>query len=229
MKMLRRTLTIAILLFSICALAQTPASRYDPGHSGPKREQKSFSDFAFSRINPQDINYGERIEQWRQSVLDSTVRQYGFWADWFAIAMLGMAFTTMYWQHRQNQNVRFHAARLLAAYGSDLQQARAGRDQLQSEYERLKRLLEQRSEEAPEPKQAAVKRENLAPATSRVQLLENSAGQNAPEQQLRQENDRLKRQLGQENETSASLRRQVTTLTKRLEDEQQRTRKLRGE
>lgn len=230
MKLSQRMLPIALFV-SICASAQAPKSSYDPTPGHSKGQPKSFTEFVFSRINPRDIDYGVRIEEYRQSALGATVQDAGFWADAFAVAMLGMAFIMIYWQHRKNQNVRFHTARLLIVYRSELAQARAHGEQLQSQYERLKRTLEERSQDVLDAKPVTAKRDIAAAGTanSGAQTLQNSSGQRPTEQQLREENERLKRQLGQDSDTSASLRRQVTTLTKRLEEEQQKIRRLRGE
>lgn len=228
MKTSRTILIVIVFLFLFGAVGQAQNSRYDPSPARGTGKQKSFVDFVFGRINPQNIDYGERIEQWRQGMLDSTVRDYGFWADAFAIMVLGTAFGIIYWQHRQNQNMRFHTARLLCVYHSELAAARTRGDQLQSQYEHFKRAAERQPEEALPVKQPPATREN-ASAGGLTQLLENSGRQPAVEQQLRQENEKLKGQRIKDNATIDSLRRQVATLGQKLEGEQQKMRKLRGE
>ena len=230
MRGLRTILGAMLLLGAICAWAQAPASRYDPTPAHNNGQQKSFVDFVLGRFNPSDVDYGQRIEEWRQRGLDSTVRDLGFWADAFVMAMLCLAFFMAYWQYRQNQSLRFHTARLLAAYRNQLVQASTHNRELASQYEQLRRAADEPPQEAVLAKTASATRGTSASETgsARVQLLENASTQPASEQQLRQEIDRLKRQLSQENQTSSSLRRQIATLGKRLEEEQQKNRKLRA-
>lgn len=230
MRRLRIMLGIALLLSSICAWAQAPDSHSDPSPLHNNEQRKSFVDFVLSRFNPQDIDYGQRIEQWRQQALDSTVRDFGFWADMLVMLMLCLAFVMAYWQYRQNQNLRFHTARLLAAYRNQLVQASAHNRELTSKYEQLRRAADEQPQEAVVAKTASAARGTSVSETgsARVQLLENAGTQPPTEQQLRQENERLKRQLRQENQSSSSLRRQITTLSQRLEEEQQKSRNLRA-
>jgi hypothetical protein len=223
-------LGIALLLSSICAWAQAPASHFDPNPSHNHGQRKSFVDSVLGRFNPGDIDYGQRIEEWRQQALDSTVRDVGFWADMFVMLMLCLAFLMAYWQYRQNQNLRFHTTRLLAGYRNQLVQVSAHNGELASKYEQLRRAADEPPQEAVLAKTVSAARGTSVSETgsARVQLLENAGSQPPTEQQLRQENERLKRQLRQENQSSSSLRRQITTLGKRLEEEQQKSRNLRA-
>lgn len=230
MRVFGTILGAALLLGSICAWAQAPTSHYDPSPAHNNGQQKSFLDFVLGRFNPQDIDYGQRIEEWRQRALDSTVRDLGFWADVFVMVLLCLAFLMAYWQYRQNQSLRVHTARLLAAHRNQLAQASAHNRELATKYEQVRRAEEEQPQEVVLAKTAPATRGASASETGsgRVQLLENAGAQPPTEQQLLQENDRLKRQLSQENQTSSSLRRQVATLGKRLEEEQQKSRKLRA-
>ncbi|HWH58421.1 MAG TPA: hypothetical protein VN682_12370 [Terriglobales bacterium] len=230
MRRLRTMLGIALLLSSICALAQAPASHFDPSPLHNNGQRKSFVDFVLGRFNPGDIDYGQRIEQRRQQALDSTVRDFGFWANMLVMLMLCLAFFMAYWQYRQNQNLRFHTARLLAAYRNQLVQVCAHNRELASKYEQLRRAADEPPQGAVLAKTASATRGTSATesGSARVQLLENAGTHPPTEQQLLQENERLKRQLSQENQTSSSLRRQVTTLGKRLEEEQHKSRNLRA-
>jgi uncharacterized coiled-coil protein SlyX len=188
-------------------------------------------DSSLSLLNPRNIDYGMRIEEWRQNALDSTARDFSFWADAIAAGVLGMIFIFIYWQFRQNQSVRFSTARLIAGYENELVVVRDRFAKLSAEYRRIKCTADEQMEDTARSKPQAVKRENAAPGNgnSMERVPAGSSGQTAVQLQVRGDDGSLNQQLAGANDTIGNLRRQVSALTKRLEEEQQKNRKLRGE
>lgn len=212
-----------VLLSAGGGTGQTPGSNYDPAASRRAGPQKSFLDWTLGRINPRDINYGDRIEEMRQRALDATVRDVGFWADATAVLVLGVAFVVIYWQYRQIRRLKFTTADLLVAYHNDLTALRNRFDQLLAEYNLIKQGRDERPEKIPVPRPQPLRLDSAASRNIKPPSNSNG-GTPAPT-----EDGNVQQQLVHANETIGSLRRQVSTLSKRVEQQQQQSRKLRGE
>src|SRR5215471_18841704 len=113
-------LLITVLLAVCLAASQVPRSSYDPAPAHRSGQQKSFIDWAFSQINPRNINYGERIEEMRQSVLDNTLRDPAFRAEALLIAALCVLFVFYWWECRTTGSLRVSTTRIVTAYDNEL-------------------------------------------------------------------------------------------------------------
>lgn len=231
MKSSRCVLFMSVLFMVCLAMAQPSRSHYDPAPARRAGSQKGFVEWVFSRINPQDIDYGARIEEMRQDALDATVRDDSFWTDALAIGVFGMTFGLYYWQHRQNQRIRFSTTRIITGYHNELAVARDRLANLSAEYARIKAAPDDPFEAGLVSRPPASKRETASSGNSNSKDAASGTSNepSAVERQLREEKDNLSQQLARGNETIGSLRQQVATLTRRLEEEQLKNRKLRGE
>jgi hypothetical protein len=231
MKPLRASVLSTLLLAACLAMAQETRLHHDPAPARSAGPHKSFVDSSLGLLNARNIDYGLRIEEMRQSALDATVRNYNFWADAMAVGVLGVIFIYIYWQSRQNQSVRFSTARILVGYENELVVVRDRFAKLSAEYNQLRRTTDGQMEGTIAPKPQAMKRENATPGNGNnmEKIPAGGNGQTAVALQVRGEDGGLNAQLVAANDTIGSLRRQVSALTKRLEEEQQKNRKLRGE
>jgi hypothetical protein len=211
-----RLLLMIMSLATCLAFAQVPRARYDPASSSHAKDQKSFVEWAFSRINPGNIDYGARIEEIRQGLLDDTLRNPEFRAKALLIAALLGLFIAYWWECRTNGNLRVSTTRIVAAYHNELAVARDHIVKLTTEYGQAKRILDDQKETTLPMRAAAGKREEGGAAASKIAAV--PAGP-APSQVTME-------QLLIENN---SLKQQVKTLTTKWQEEQQRNRKLKGE
>lgn len=209
--------SVLVVLFAAClATAQVPRSRFDPAQAHPAEQQKSFVDWAFRQINPRNIDYGERIEQMRQSVLDNTLRDPSFRGETLLIAALCVLFTFYWWECRTNGSLRVSTTRIVSAYHNELAVARDQIAKLSAEYAQAKRQLDEQTDAASVVKAAVGQREDVATNASKKEVVPAKSG-----------NDQLTvEQVLTENN---SLKQQVKTLTTKWQEEQQRNRKLKGE
>lgn len=227
MKPVFGTLLIALLFASTIALAQTPRSRYDPAPVRGTGGQKGFVEFVFSRINPHNIDYGMLIEEFRASILDTTVRDVSFWADAFAAGLLILSFGIIVWQNRRIQGMRFSTARILTGYHCELTEARNYIATLSTEYKQMKRAADEQKEDSLSAKPQLPKRDGGPAASNKDRVLPSEPS--PAERKLREDNERLKEEVAHSGRTVGNLRQQLSALTRRLEEEQQKSRKLRGE
>jgi hypothetical protein len=222
---------LLVLLFSMhFATGQAPRSRFDPAPPRHAAQQKSFVDWAFSRINARNIDYGARIEEWRQGFLDDTVRDPSFRMEALLIASLCVLFLVYWWEVRTTGALRVSTTRIITAYESELAVAREQIAKLSTEYARSKRLLEEQMEvvvAAKPQKSKPVSEVPAAPGTKETAVADKNG--KADEPPIGDNGSGLSQQLLEANQIIGSLRRQVGTVTKKLEEEQQKNRKLRGE
>jgi len=224
MKCSNTILSLTLLLAANLTAAQIPRSHYDPAPAHATGQQKGFVEFVFSRINPQNIDYGMRIEEFRASVLDATVRDVSFWADAFAAGLLVLSFGIIVWQQRRIHGMRFSTARIVTGYHCELTQARDQIARLSAEYNTIKRAADEEKEETFFAKPQPAGRENSARdnGKSPVKLAAIATQTAAPGGDPNPE-------LAKANQTIGSLRKQVNALSRRLDEEQNKNRKLRGE
>jgi hypothetical protein len=213
------------------ATAQGPRSHYDPAPGRRTGPQKSFVDSSLSLLNPGNIDYGMRIEEVRQNALDATVRDSGFWADAIAAGILGVIFIVICWQSQQNKSIRSSTARLVAGYENELVVVRDRFAKLSAEYNQIKRAADEQMEDTLRSKPQVARRENVAPGNGHTmeKVSGGANGQTAVALHVREDAGSPNPQLVAANDTIGSLRRQVTALTRKVEEEQQKNRKLRGE
>lgn len=124
-----------------------------------------------------------------------------------------MMFLIVLWQDRQNRRMKFSTARVVAAYHNELTVARDHISRLSSEYTQAKRILDEYKEASLALRLSGAKRDAV-PANSKNTAAATSDGQPAREQLLIE---------------NGNLKQQVKTLTNKVQEEQQKNRKLKGE
>lgn len=221
-------LLLPLAMSAVCfAVAQVPSSRYDPGAGRRPTQQKSFIEWAFSRINPRNIDYGARIEAMRQDLLNGTVRNPEWWGKALLIAALTGLYIAYYWEVRRSGRIIVSTARVVAGYENELVMARGQITKLTAEHRRAKRILDDQVEAAKSQKSKST---GSAPSEDGLKANAYGDGKDRPnEPQTEGQDSELSQQLLAANQTIGSLRRQVGTLTKKYEEEQQKNRKLKGE
>lgn len=228
--MMKRAMRLLLLLAAsaVCfAAAQAPRSRYDPGAGRHPAQQKSFVEWAFSQINPRNIDYGARIEAMRQDLLDVTIRNPEWWGKALLIAALLGLYVAYWWEVRRSGGIVVSTARVVAGYENELLMARGQITTLTAEYKQAKRILDDQMEAARSQKS---KPTNAVPADDGLKgnASDNGKDRSSEPRQEGQDSE-LNQQLLAANQTVSSLRRQVSTLTRKYEEEQQKNRKLKGE
>ena len=223
-------LLITVLLAVCFAAAQVPRSSYDPAPAHRAGQQKSFIDWAFSQINPRNIDYGVRIEALRQSVLDDTLRDPDFRSKALLIAALLGLFIAYWWECRTTGGLRVSTTRIVTVYHNELAVARSHIAKLTSEYAQAKRVLDDQMETRLAAKTQKTKPSNTSPSGEASPGNASNGSTDKPgETQLGDHDSGLNQQLLDANQTISSLRRQLGIVTRKYEEEQQKNRKLRGE
>jgi len=209
-------LLIFVLLPACFAAAQVPRSHYDPAAAGRRPvQQKSFIEWALGRINPRNIDYGARIEETRQSMLDDTIRDPEWRAKALLMAALVGLFIAYWWELRTSGGLRVSTTRIITAYHNELAVTRDQISKLTAEHGQAKRALDDHMEMALAIRAARGKREDGATNSKKVAAPADASNSQLTVDQLVVENN--------------SLKQQVKTLTAKWQEEQQRNRKLKGE
>lgn len=228
--MMKRTMRLLLFLavFAACfAVAQVPRSRYDPGAVRRPAQQKSFLEWAFGQINPRNTDYGAQIEAMRQGLLDETIHNPEWWGKALLIVALLGVYVAYWWEVRRSGGIIVGTARVVAGYENELVMARGQITKLTAEYKQAKRILDDQMEAVRSQKS---KPTNAAPADDGLKgNASDNAKDRSSEPQPEGQDSELNQQLLAANQTVSSLRRQVSTLTKKYEEEQQKNRKLKGE
>lgn len=217
-------LSCAVMVASI-APAQTSNSGHDPVPRSRAMQQKGFVDSTLGRINPNNVDYGQRIEDVRRIAFESTLESYDFWSNVAVMAVAVLLFLYVLYQARVRKKMTFSTAELLTSYHNQLAVAEEQLSDVSAKYVRLTAAVEREKEAMVAAKAAPARPQTVGSGNNK------DVGRNASstaEQQLRDDNAKLSQQLGGANETINSLRKQVSTLSRRLEEEQQKNRRLSG-
>lgn len=233
MKWMSTIALFSVVLATMMASAQTSSSGYDPAANRPAKQHDSFVDFTLRKLNPQDIDYGQSIEEMRRTAIVATIDDYYYWSNLLAISGLVVMFCLFFRQHVMLKRRAFSTARLITSYHNELMEARSQAFEQGAKYQQLKRLADDEFETILAQKQqpsksGSVSAEPLASPGKSV----NGAPANAQtqdEQVLRDAIKKLEQQAGKDKETITSLRQQTSVLSRRLQDEQQKNRSLRGD
>jgi hypothetical protein len=204
-----------VLLGAAVAATQPAIPKRNPAPANQAGPKGNVVDWGLKQINPRDIDYGQRVEELRQTVIDSTIHDYGFWTDFVVAGVLGMMFLMVFWQDRQNRRMRFSNARVVTAYYNELAMARDQINLLSSEYAQVKEMLDERREASFVSRPQAAKRDNAPASNSNKDTVSTVPDGQPGREQLLTENGNLKQQ--------------VKTLTAKWQEEQQKNRKLKGE
>lgn len=230
MKRTVQFLLIVGLFVTDFVTAQAPRSRFDPAPASHSAQQKSFIDWTLSQINSKDVDYGERVENMRQTILADTLRDPSFRTDALLITALCVLYVCYWWECRTKRALQVSTTRIVTAYHSELAMAREEIARLAAEYAQAKRILDEQVEAEVVAKPQKTKPENAVSSGNGAKgtIILGGNGK-AVEPQLSPQDNGIKQQLVQANETIASLRKQVSVVTRKYEEEQQKNRKLRGE
>lgn len=228
----RFLLPAVILVVVVSGHPQTPSSHYDPAPSSTDRRQKSFTESALARINLRDIDYGQRIEDARRTAIEATVENYYFWSNLVSAAVAVGMFLYALYLYRMRQHMTFTAAELATAHQNQLAVAQAHIADLSAKFRQLRSETDTQREAGVAVKSAVAKSTLAAAGRGNNGKDAAVSSQPAPspvERQLRDEKEKLNQQLARANESITSLRQQVATLTGKIEEEQRKNRRLRGE
>lgn len=233
MKRMRKLGFLGIVLAALAASGQTSRTSYDPAANRPARQHDSFIDFTLKKINPQDIDYGQSIEEMRRTAIVATMDDYYYWSNLVAISGLAIMFCLFFRQQVVLKRRAFSSARVVTWYHNELVEARKQAFEQGAKYLQLKRLADDQFEaglaqKQQPPKGASVSGEPSGGSGKSVNGVVPNA-QTQGEQALREAIKKLEQQAGKDKETINSLRQQTGVLSRRLQDEQQKNRSLRGD
>jgi hypothetical protein len=211
----RLGLVLSVIVLAACfAESHGQRSRYDPAPTHQAGPRKSFLDASLGLFNPSDIDYGMRLEEMRQSVLDNTLLDPSFRNDSLLIGALCFLYGCYWWECRKTTNLRVSSARIVTACQSELLVAREQIARLTSEYTQARHILGERSEASTAATSVHRKREAVANGENKT-----------PVPAVPQEEEPTRVELLSEN---YSLKQQVRTLTMKWQEEQQKNRKSKG-
>jgi transposase len=109
-------LPVWLLLAASAALAMGQRSAYDPAARDQRKPREGFIDFVLKQINPENTDYGCKIEEARKLTVDETVKNIDFWAVLVALNLLILSFFMLRAQQRERNRLEVVAARFLAQY-----------------------------------------------------------------------------------------------------------------
>ena len=108
---------ISCVLLNGCispALLPPPGAETKTGKSDP--HHRAFVQDAPHAINPADRDYGERIAEWRERVVQHSITNPFFWAMTAGLGVMALALATIAHQRNQRERQEWIAAELLAQY-----------------------------------------------------------------------------------------------------------------
>ncbi len=232
MRCVHKAALLGLVLATLMAQGQTSRSSYDPAANRPAKQRESFVDFALKKLNPQDIDYGQKIEKMRQLGILATINDYYYWSNLLAIGVLVIMFCLFFRQDVLLKRRALSVARLVTWYHNELLEARDQAFEQGTKYLQMKRIADEQIEAAlaqkPQPAKAELVSSGVpgGPLKSTNGALPHAEAPAEPV--LRESIKKLEQQAGRDKETINSLRHQVTVLGRRLQDEQQKNRTLKA-
>jgi hypothetical protein len=208
MRNLRHRALFLALFVATMASAQPSSSIVDRPQTVTQSQAKKYSnpvEFFLHRFNPDDIDYGERIEEMRESLLADTVQSPFFWSiAWGAVLLIGsLAMVVHLEQERKHRHLI--AARFLAWYHNQLLDARAHALEELGKFNRLRQAVDERDMAA------------AASATQGGQRQASSAGKD-----LITENNSLRQKMSLMENAEKVVRQENTELKRLLRQAQQK-------
>jgi hypothetical protein len=215
---------IGIVLVPLIASGQTPRSNYDPATNHPSKQSSGFIDFVLKQLNPRNTDYGQLLEDGRRIAIEATIDDYYFWSNLTAILVLLMTFCIFLRQRALIKRREVSTARLVAWYHNELFGAREQVFELTAKYGQLKGTIEAEIEArlTQKPAKGEAARESSDPLGNIKGSAPNAQSDN--ERVLREAIKKMEQQAARDKETLSSLRQQITTLSRRLQEEQQKNR-----
>ena len=232
MNLSSKTVLISTLFLASLAAGQSPRSSYDPAPRKPQKHYDSFVDFALKQINPRDIDYGQRIEEARQSFIDDSILSLEFWGNTLPVIMLLITFGMFVRQDNEGKRREILVAEVLAWYHNGLVDAHQEHSGLLATYQQLKKIFDDQRE-AKLAEGAHPAKPDSPPGTGKKDP--RSPGQPAQPpapgtgQQSKNDLENIQQQLTREKNLASSLRQQISSLGRRLEEEKEKNRSLKGE
>lgn len=172
MNRLRQTVLIALVLVAVMAMDQTPRSHSDPAPNRPAKPSTNFIDFNLKRLNPEDIDYGQRVEEMRNNGMEATVDDYYFWSNLVAFAALFIAFSMYYRLNVVDKRREWSTARVVSWCHNALVEARRQAFEWGEKYTELKRIMDDQIEaRSSQEQQSAGDKETITNLRQQVTLL----------------------------------------------------------
>jgi hypothetical protein len=247
-----------LALLSPFLAAQSGNSTSPPAaHRSSPKPQDSFVDFALKRINPSDADYGKRLSEGRNLLLEDSVEHGYFWSNLIALVLLSCLFVLILFQHRIQANRERTTAELLAQFEQSLARSNAQVEEATKKNRALTESLAVLKQSTPQSQPLPVDpvdRASFRPALSHNASTQGSSttapksdGAKAtvaaamapkpavqialfkPEVELVTKINVLEQQIGRSQELEKHLRRQLNQTGRRLQEEQDRNRSLKGE
>jgi hypothetical protein len=207
MPSLRNFVLFVAISAAIPAGAQISLSVPNRGDSGVQTQPHKSNnpvDFALSKINPDERDYGQEIEDSRSRLIANTIQNPLFLPLGCAVVLFACAAGMVFHQSKERRHRQIIAARFLAWYHNQLLDAR---ERAQEETERFEKLRK------------AIDARQIAAAAER-------SSSNA-DQEVRIDNNALRQKITLMENAEKTLRQQNTELTRVLREEQQKLQKMR--
>lgn len=123
----------AIIWFCLLATFSQPflhaetkqANRSEAAPSQPRRPKDGFVDYTLKRINPNDTNYGQCIDDGRRLLLTETIENGYFWSNVVTLALLVLFFAVILFQWGTLRRRALISAGALCQYQSALARSEA--------------------------------------------------------------------------------------------------------
>jgi hypothetical protein len=179
-------------------------NRGDNGVQTQPHKSNNPVDFALSRINPDERDYGQAIEDTRSALIVNTIQNPLFLPLGCAVLLFAGASLMVGHQAKERRHRQIIAARFLAWYHNQLLDARELACEETARFEKLRKAIDARQ---------------IAAAAER--------SSSAADQQLMIDNNALRQKITLMENAEKSLRQQNTELTRLLREEQKKLQKLR--
>jgi hypothetical protein len=220
---------VACILTVTLAAAQRPQSSYDPAPKHPAKQHDSLIDFVLKHINPTDKDYGEWLEQVRKSAIDAGLDSL---PRLLSGALLICSFVVIVHQNKERKHREIIAARFLAWYHNELVHARETAREAITRNQRLKKIIDEQAE-AERPLETAQPVSNSGPsvAGNGATRTASAAPKTTPvnDYDLLTEINKLREKVAVLEDTEKTLKRQISQLHVRLQEEKQKNHALKGE
>jgi len=216
---MKRSLWIAFV--TLMALPPFITGQTAPAHAAPTPHlgrQPSLVESIKQGSSACGTDYGERIEEVRNAIVDNTLKSYEFWITIVSLGLnLALFFYVFHLDSVRRQVIRT-TARLVAEYQSQLAAGQRKYQLLQQSYAEFVDDFEQEKEPRISTKAPVQKGRTADDNKTNATDPRPASGQTGASPAS-----------ATAEETVSSMRQQITTLTRQLESERQKNRRLQGE
>ena len=212
------------LLTPVAFTGQVPASNYDPAAQSRGQHQNPFD---FSKLfKSTTTDYGRCIEDWRRIAIESSIYEFSSWVNVVTLAALVGCFFWILRLKGERRQLIFSTAQVTVKYQNQLATGHENYQRLHEVYRQYLEELDREKEpklalKAPQSrsKNAGDQRETAGDVKDVSVAVVTASPDYTPATNPSAVSDAV----------FQSLRQQITTLTQQLEQERQKSRKLRGE